>query len=87
MQYRRTRTPGATYFFTVVSYNRQHLFDCEENVALLRQAFWTVKQQFRGLNPTYGKSGNRSNLNTAQSADQASRQQPTAQSYSQPAHL
>ncbi|WP_228041252.1 hypothetical protein [Nodosilinea sp. LEGE 07088] len=26
MQYRRAKTAGATYFFTVVTFNRQHLF-------------------------------------------------------------
>lgn len=45
MQYRRAQTPGATYFFTVVTYQRQTLFQHPETVALLRQAFWTVKQK------------------------------------------
>ena len=26
MHYRRAKTPGATYFFSVVTYNREHLF-------------------------------------------------------------
>ncbi|MGF1571086.1 MAG: transposase [Nodosilinea sp.] len=45
MHYRRAKTPGATYFFTVVTYNRQPLFHSIETVALLRQAFHTVKAQ------------------------------------------
>lgn len=46
MQYRRAKTPGATYFFTVVTYNRQHLFKTDEIIQLLRQAFHTVKQRY-----------------------------------------
>ncbi|NJN20718.1 MAG: transposase [Leptolyngbya sp. RL_3_1] len=45
MHYRRAKTPGATYFFTVVTYNRQHLFKHPETIQLLRQSFHTVKQQ------------------------------------------
>lgn len=45
MQYRRATTPGATYFFTVVTYNRQHLFKTEPTIQLLRQSFLTVKQR------------------------------------------
>ncbi len=44
MHYCRAKTPGATYFFTVVTYNRQHLFNHPETVQLLRQSFHTVKQ-------------------------------------------
>jgi putative transposase len=43
MRYRRLTTPGATYFFTVVSYQRQNLFDCPETIAILRDAFRIVK--------------------------------------------
>jgi putative transposase len=43
MYYRRAKTPGATYFFTVVTHNRQPLFQHNKTVALLRQAFHTVK--------------------------------------------
>lgn len=43
MQYRRTQTPGGTYFFTLVTFRRRK-FLCEpENVDLLRTAFRTVK--------------------------------------------
>ena len=43
MQYRRAKTPGGTYFFTVVTF-RRHKFLCEpDNVELLRTAFRTVK--------------------------------------------
>ncbi|NET32993.1 MAG: transposase [Cyanothece sp. SIO1E1] len=44
MQYRRAITPGAIYFFTVVTYNRQPLFQAPDTIQLLRQAFHTVKQ-------------------------------------------
>jgi putative transposase len=46
MQYRRAQTPGATYFFTVVTYQRQQLFCQPEVVDLLRSAFRMVKAQF-----------------------------------------
>ncbi|MFE4106832.1 REP-associated tyrosine transposase, partial [Almyronema epifaneia] len=46
MQYRRAKTPGAAYFFTVVAYNRQHLFKSDETVQLLRQAIYAVKQRY-----------------------------------------
>lgn len=45
MHYRRAKTPGATYFFTVVTYNRQPLFLSDYTIALLRQAFHTVKTE------------------------------------------
>ncbi len=45
MQYRRATTPGATYVFTIVTYNRQHLFKTEQTIQLLREAFHTVKQR------------------------------------------
>ncbi|MFG6104478.1 transposase [Leptolyngbyaceae cyanobacterium CCMR0082] len=45
MQYRRSRREGGTYFFTVVTYNRQQLFDTPEMVELLRESFRTVKQR------------------------------------------
>ena len=44
MHYRRVRTPGATYFFTVVTYKRRPLFGHPHNVALLREAFRTEMQ-------------------------------------------
>ncbi len=43
MQYRRAKTAGATYFFTVVTYQRQALFREPETVDLLRTAFRTIK--------------------------------------------
>ncbi len=46
MQYRRATTPGATYFFIVVTYNRQHLFKIAETIQLLRQAFHIVNQRY-----------------------------------------
>ncbi len=45
MQYRRAKTAGATYFFTVVTFNRQPLFKTDTTIQLLRQAFYTVKQR------------------------------------------
>ncbi|MGF1525164.1 MAG: transposase [Leptolyngbyaceae cyanobacterium] len=45
MQYRRATTPGATYFFTLVTHNRKPLFNHPETVQLLRDAFRTVKQR------------------------------------------
>ena len=43
MEYRRLRLAGATYFFTVVTFERRPLFADAGNVALLRRAFATVK--------------------------------------------
>ncbi len=45
MQYRRSKTAGATYFFTVVTYQRQTLFDDPNMVELLRQSLRLVKQK------------------------------------------
>jgi putative transposase len=45
MQYRRAKTPGATYFFTVVTFARRKILCDPENVALLRDAFRTVKSR------------------------------------------
>ena len=42
MNYRRAKTPGATYFFTVVTHNRRKFLCIPENIALLRQAFRDV---------------------------------------------
>ena len=44
MRYRRFRREGGTYFFTVVTYNRQQLFEAPEMVELLRESFRKVKQ-------------------------------------------
>jgi putative transposase len=45
MQYRRAKTPRATYFFTVVTYNRHRILCEPENVDLLRNAFKYVMRQ------------------------------------------
>jgi putative transposase len=45
MSYRRTHSPGASYFFTVVTHQRQPLFQASENIQLLRTAFHHVKQK------------------------------------------
>jgi putative transposase len=42
MEYRRAKTPGATYFFTVITYNRRNILCTPDNIALLRQAFRSV---------------------------------------------
>jgi putative transposase len=43
MKYRRAKVAGGTYFFTVVTHNRQP-FLCEpENIELLREAFRYIK--------------------------------------------
>ncbi len=39
MEYRRAKTPGATYFFTLVTHNRRKFLCAPENIVLLRQAF------------------------------------------------
>jgi putative transposase len=38
-QYRRAKTPGGTYFFTIVTYNRARFLCLPENIDLLRQSF------------------------------------------------
>lgn len=43
MRYRRSQTPGATYFFTVVTYERKKILCLQENPGLLRQSFETVR--------------------------------------------
>jgi putative transposase len=43
MHYRRAKTPGATYFFTLVTYQRQTLFRDPQTIDLLRTVFRTVK--------------------------------------------
>jgi len=45
MQYRRAKTPGATYFFTVVTFGRRKMLCDPANIALLRDAFRTVKSR------------------------------------------
>jgi putative transposase len=39
MQYRRAKTKGGTYFFTVVTHNRRKFLCYPANVSLLREAF------------------------------------------------
>ena len=45
MQYRRARTKGGTYFFTLVTHNRRKLFGTDENITTLRSAFKYVMDQ------------------------------------------
>jgi putative transposase len=42
MEYRRAKTAGATYFFTVVTHNRRKFLCLSENIALLRRVFGEV---------------------------------------------
>lgn len=45
-RYRRANTPGATYFFTVVTYRRRE-FLCDADVrAALREAITKVREQY-----------------------------------------
>ena len=44
MQYRRARIKGGTYFFTLVTANRQKLFNSETNIDLLGDSFRYVLQ-------------------------------------------
>ena|SRR2546427_3051860 len=44
MRYRRAWTPGGTYFFTVVTFERCELLCRSENVTLLREAFRVVQR-------------------------------------------
>jgi putative transposase len=46
MQYRCVKTPAATYFFTIVTYQRQSLFSEAETVDVFRNAFRLVKSRF-----------------------------------------
>jgi len=43
MQYRRAKTPGATYFFTVVTFRRREILCEPDNRVLLRAAFNAMK--------------------------------------------
>ena len=43
MNYRRAFIPGGSWFFTLVTENRRPIFAAPENVAVLREAFRTVK--------------------------------------------
>ncbi len=45
MQYRRTFIPGGTFFFTVVTERRRKLFNDENNIELLRQAFRKIREK------------------------------------------
>ena len=45
MQYRRAKTPGATYFFTLITHHRRPILCEAENIDLLRDAFRHVLKQ------------------------------------------
>lgn len=43
MRYRRVKEPGATYFFTLVTYQRQRLFSDEGNITRWRKAVASIQ--------------------------------------------
>jgi putative transposase len=43
MKYRRSKAPGSTFFFTVVTFDRRKIFTDEHTVALLRQAIQAIQ--------------------------------------------
>ena len=43
MQYRRVFIPGGSFFFTLVTQGRRPIFTSDETVAILRNAFKTVR--------------------------------------------
>jgi putative transposase len=43
--YRRARTPGGTFFFTVVTYRRRLLFNTQESRDILREVIQDVRQR------------------------------------------
>ena len=45
MEYRRAKSPGSSYFFTVVTHNRRAILDSEDNISLLRHCFGQVLQK------------------------------------------
>ena len=45
MRYRRAKNKGSTYFFTVVTYNRNPFLCYPSNAELLRQAFRDTMQR------------------------------------------
>ena len=47
MQYRRARTQGGTYFFTVVTYKRKKILCEPGNVLLLRNTFREVMKRHK----------------------------------------
>ena len=44
MQYRRAKSPGSSYFFTLVTHNRRPILCEAENIQILRDSFHKVKQ-------------------------------------------
>ncbi len=45
MRYRRSRTKGATFFFTVVTYRRKKILCGEANITLIKEAFQYVSNR------------------------------------------
>ncbi len=46
MKYRRQLRPSASYFFTVVTRNRRAIFNNEQSIAVLRNAFREVRKKY-----------------------------------------
>ena len=46
MQYRRLHQNGGTYFFTLVTHNRQPIFDTPTNIHLLKNAIHYTKSRY-----------------------------------------
>ena len=46
MEYRRSYQPGGSFFFTLVTHRRQHLFSIPENIDRLRNAFRREKEKY-----------------------------------------
>ena len=46
MQYRRSHQPGGSYFFTLVTHQRQPLLSIPENIDRLRIAFKREKEKY-----------------------------------------
>jgi REP element-mobilizing transposase RayT len=45
MEYRRSHIKGGSFFFTVVTYNREKLFNPAKNIELLSESIKYVKQK------------------------------------------
>jgi len=45
MQYRRSTTKGATFFFTIVTHERRTILCHESNVSLLKEAFQSIMER------------------------------------------
>ena len=62
--YRRFYVPGGTYFFMIVTYQRQPIFAHPENISCLRKAIATVESEMPLRSPLapLTKGGNKSKI-------------------------